>query len=59
MGTKTFASSQKNYDFWLKTAKFGPMYAFLVILGQIMAFSAHLIPCPAKKQCEQGGRVVF
>ena len=24
----TFASSRKNYDFWPKTAKFGPKYAF-------------------------------
>ena len=36
------------------TAIFGPKYAFLVILGQILAFSAHLVPCPIKKQCKQG-----
>ena len=34
--------------FW-KTAKFGPNYAFLVILGQILAFLIHLVPCPANK----------
>ena len=27
-----------------KTAKIGPKYAFLVILGQILAFFAHLVP---------------
>ena len=37
-----------------KTAKFGPKYAFLVILGQILPFFAHFIQCPTKKQCEQG-----
>ena len=37
-----------------KTAKFGPKYAFLVILGQILAFFAHFVPCPTKNQCEQG-----
>ena len=35
-----------------KTAKFGPKYAVLVILGQILAFLAHLIPCLTKKGCE-------
>ena len=39
-----------------KRAKFGPIYAFLVILGQILAFLAHFIPCPAKKQ---GAKVFF
>ena len=39
-----------------KTAKFGPKYAFLVILGQILAFLAHFIPCPTKKQ---GAKVYF
>ena len=29
-----------------KTGKFGPKYAFLVILGQILAFLAHFVPCP-------------
>ena len=32
------------------TAKFGPKCAFLVILGQILAFSALFVPCPTKKQ---------
>ena len=36
--------------------KFGPIYAFLVILGQIWAFLAHFIPCPTKKQ---GAKVFF
>ena len=38
MGTKTFASSHKNLNFWPKKAKFGPKNDFLVILGQILAF---------------------
>ena len=37
-----------------KMAKFGPKYAFLVILGQILAFFAHFVQCPTKKQCKQG-----
>ena len=36
--------------------KFGHIYAFLVILGQIWAFLAHFIPCPTKKQ---GAKVFF
>ena len=32
---------------------FGPKYAFLVILGQISAFSALFVPCPTKKQGAQ------
>ena len=36
-----------------KTAKFGQKYAFLVILGQILAFFAHFVPCLTKKQCEE------
>ena len=39
--------------FGLKTAKFGPKLAFLVILGQIFVFLAHFVPCLTKKQCEQ------
>ena len=37
-----------------KTSKFGPKYAFLVILGQILPFFAHFIQCLTKNQCEQG-----
>ena len=40
--------------FGLKTAKFGPKYAFLDILGQILAFFAHFVPCLTKNQCKQG-----
>ena len=32
----------------MKIGNFGPKYAFVVILGQILAFLAHLIPCLAK-----------
>ena len=39
--------------FGLKTAKFGPKLAFLVILGQIFVFLAHFVPCLTEKQCEQ------
>ena len=42
-----------------KTAKFGPKYTFVVIFGQILAFLAHLVPCPTKKQCKQGAYVFF
>ena len=54
MGTKTFVSSCKIRVFGPKTVIFSPKYAFLVILSQILAFLAHLVPCPTKKQCEQG-----
>ena len=42
-----------------KTAKFGQKYAFLVILGQILAFFAHFVPCLTKKQWQQGALVGF
>ena len=42
-----------------KTAKIGQKYAFLVILGQILAFLAHFVPCRSKNQCEQGAQVGF
>ena len=29
-------------------ANFGPKVVFLVIFGQILAFLAHLMPCPIK-----------
>ena len=45
-------------NFGPKTAKFGPKYAFLVILGQIWTFSPLFVPCPIKKQCEQGALIV-
>ena len=54
VGTKTFAFSRKNLDFWPKKAKFGPKSAFMVILGQILPFFAHFVQCPTKKQCEEG-----
>ena len=41
-------------NFGPKMAKFGPQYGFAAILGKILAFLAHLVPCPTKKQCEQG-----
>ena len=50
VGTKTYASSCKNQDFCQKKAKFGPKYAFLAILGQILALLAPLMPCPTKKK---------
>ena len=37
-----------------KMAKFGQKSSFLVILGQILAFLAHIVQCPTKIQCEQG-----
>ena len=41
-----------------KTAKIGPKYAFLVILGQILPFFAHFVQCPTKNQCEQSALLV-
>ena len=37
----------------IKIRIFGPKYAFLVILGQILPFFAHFVQCPTKNQCEQ------
>ena len=50
---KLLLSSVKIRIFCPKTTKFGPKLAFLVIFGQILAFLAHLVSCPTKKQCEQ------
>ena len=49
MGTKTILPPKYNKIFGPKKARFCPKYAFLVILGQILAFLAHLMPCPNKK----------
>ena len=54
-----FASSHYNWEFWPKTAKFGQKYAFVVILGHILVFLAHLVPFPAKNQCDKGAQVVL
>ena len=50
-GTKSFASSPKKHlkYFGPKTVQFGPKVSFFVILSQILAFLAHLMPCPTKK----------
>ena len=40
-------------NFVPKKAKFGQKYDFLVILGQMLAFLAHFVPCPTKKQCKK------
>ena len=48
--TKLLISPVKNRIFCPKTAKFGPKYAFLVILGQILPFFAHFVQCLTKKQ---------
>ena len=42
-----------------KTSKFGQKLAFLVILGQILAFLIHLVLCPTQAQCKIGASVVF
>ena len=47
--TKTFASSRRIRIFGSKTAEFGPKYAKLVILGLLLAFLIHLVPCPTNK----------
>ena len=51
---KLLLTPKKIRIFGPKTANFGPKYAFVVILGEILAFLAHLVPCPTKKkQCEE------
>jgi hypothetical protein len=51
---KLSLTSIKIMIFGQKTAKLGPKFAFLVILGQILPFFAHFVQCPTKKQCEKG-----
>ena len=51
---KVLLSPPKIRIFGSKTAKFGPKLALLVILGQILAFLAHLMPCPTKKAMQAG-----
>ena len=54
VGPKLLLSPGKLGFLAQKTAKFGLKYAFLVKLGQKLAFLAHLVPCLTNKQCEQG-----
>ena len=42
-----------------KTAKFGPKSAFLVILGQILPFFAHIVQCWPKNNVNKVPRWVF
>ena len=51
----TFISPAKNRLKKLTMA----ILVILVILGQVLAFLAHLVPCPTKKQFERGAYVVF
>ena len=44
-----------NRIFGPKTAKFCPKYAFLVILGQILAFLIRLFPCQTSKTMRTRG----
>ena len=50
---------RKNKDFWLDNGEIWPKIGFLVILGQILAFLAHFVPCLTKIQCKQGAQVFF
>ena len=50
---KILLPPKKNKDFWPKKANQAQKYAFVVILGQILAFLAHLVPCPTNKQCKR------
>ena len=59
VGTKTFASSWKIRIFGPKATKFGPKYAFLVILGQILAFLAHVSNARPKYNVNKVLRWVF
>ena len=47
---QNFCCLSEKLGFCPKTATFGPKYAFLVILGQILALLIHLVLCPTKKQ---------
>ena len=42
-----------------KRSNLAQKYVFLVILGQILAFLAHFVPCLTKIQCKQGAQVVI
>ena len=53
VGTKLLFPPVKIKIFGTKMAKFGPNYAFLVILGRILAFLAHLVPCPTKNNAKK------
>ena len=59
VGTKTVASSHKIRIFSQKTAKFGPKYAFLVILGQILPFLHILSNAGPKNNVNKVPRWVF
>ena len=52
---KLLLTTIKNTIFGPKMAKFCPKFAFLVILGQILAFFAHFV----REQLDQGGLVGF
>ena len=52
--TKTFTSPIKIRIFGPTTAKFSRKYAFMIILGQILAFFAHFVQCLTNNQCKKG-----
>ena len=65
-GYQNFTFSRNIWDFWPKEGQilpkigiFGPKYAFLDILGQILAYTIHLVICMTIKQCKEGASVVF
>ena len=58
-GTKGFTYSRKINIFGPKTAKFGPKYAFLVILGQILPFLHILSNARPKNNVNKVPRWVF
>ena len=55
-GSQDFYSVPKKMGCWPKNGQNWPKTG---IFGRIRAFLAHLVPCPTKKQCEQGFHVVF
>ena len=58
-GYQKFFSLPKMLGFLAQIiAKLGPKLAFLDILSQILAFLAHLVPYPTKKQCEGDSEVM-
>ena len=52
---KHFSAERKNGLFSVSPARTGSVVILgHFLMGQILAFFAHFVPCPTKQQCEQG-----
>ena len=51
-GSRKFSVGSWNSEF--PTTSQQPYLAFLISFGQVLAFLAHLVPCPTKNQYERG-----